>query len=219
MYTLTIGDKAYSSWSLRGWLCLSAFDLPFEERLVAMYDPAFDAMQAAHAPARTVPQLEWQEAGRTRRIWDTMAIAETLAERHEQAGLWPADPWARAVARSLAAEMHSGFAALRATCQMNLHRSGRPLPDLPEEVRRDLDRLAELWSWALAETGGPWLGGSAFSVADAFYAPVAARLDSYALMSEATEGYARRLIDHPAMRRWREAALADPRRIARYELD
>ena len=81
MYRITIGDKAYSSWSLRGWLLLAAFDLPFEEVLVRMYDPAFDAMQAANAPARTVPQIEWDEGGQTRRVWDTMAIAETLAER------------------------------------------------------------------------------------------------------------------------------------------
>jgi len=219
MYTLTIGDKAYSSWSLRGWLCLAAFDLPFVEEAVAMYDPAFDAMQAANAPARTVPQLSWTEGGRLRRIWETAAIAETLAERHPQAGLWPGDPWARAVARTLAAEMHAGFATLRSACPMNFHRHDRPLRDPPEGLAADLDRLAALWRWALGETGGPWLGGATISAVDAFYAPVASRLESYALLTPATEPYARRILDHPAMRRWRVEALADPRRLTVYDRD
>ncbi|MEL6267968.1 MAG: glutathione S-transferase, partial [Pseudomonadota bacterium] len=126
MYTLTIGDKAYSSWSMRGWLMLAAFDLAFEEERMAMYTDAFTAMQKARAPALSVPQLSWDEGGRRRRIWDTMAIAETLAERHPEAGLWPADPALRRLARVLSAQMHSGFGALRSAAPMNLHREGRP---------------------------------------------------------------------------------------------
>ena len=219
MYRLTIGDTAYSSWSLRGWLLLDAFGLPFEERLVRMYDPAFDAMQTANAPARTVPQIEWDEDGRTRRVWDSMAIAETLAERHPQAGIWPANPHHRAIARTLAAEMHSGFAALRNACPMNIHRAPAPMKTPPEGVAEDVARLGELWRWALAETGGPWLGGPRFSAVDAFYAPVALRLHEYALSAPGTVDYAGRLLEHPAVMHWISMAKANPRRLIRLPAD
>ncbi|MGF1502647.1 MAG: glutathione S-transferase [Paracoccaceae bacterium] len=217
MYTLTIGDKAYSSWSLRGWLLLAAFDLPFEEDRVPMYTAEFDEMQAARAPARSVPQLAWTEGGARRRIWDTAAIAETLHERHPETGIWPGDPWARAVARTLAAEMHAGFQILRGTAPMNLHRAASPLVAPPEGLDAELTRLGRLWEWARAETGGSWLGGAAFSAADAFYAPVAARLESYALLVPATEDYARQLLAHPAVARWTAEARAEPRRLPRYD--
>jgi glutathione S-transferase len=217
MYRITIGDTAYSSWSLRGWLLLAAFDLPFEENLVRMYDPAFDTMKAMNAPARTVPQLEWDEDGVTRRVWDTLAIAETLAERHPDAGIWPAEPHHRAMARALAAEMHSGFTALRNACPMNLHREPAPLKTPPEGLDADVARLGELWSWALSQTGGPWLGGPEFSAADAFYAPVAFRLREYALSAPGTGAYAERLLAHPAVTGWVSMAMADPRRLALYD--
>ncbi len=219
MYRLTIGDTAYSSWSLRGWLLLAAFDLPFEERLVRLYDPAFDAMKAANAPARTVPQIEWDEGGQTRRVWDTLAIAETLAERHPAAGIWPADPHHRAIARTLAAEMHSGFAALRNACPMNIHRAPAPLKALPDGVAADVARLGELWSWAMTETGGPWLGGPQFSAADAFYAPVALRLQEYVLSTPGTVGYAERLLEHSSVNTWIEMAKEDSRRLRRYDVN
>lgn len=216
MYTIVIGDKAYSSWSMRGWLMLAAFGLPFEERLVRMYDPEFDAMQAAHAPARTVPQLEWRDGGRIRRVWETSAIAEVLAERHPDAGLWPQDPWARTVARVVSAEMHASFTGLRAACPVNLHRVGERSLRHGPEVDADLDRLAAVWTWALAETGGPWLGGAAFSVADVMYAPVATRLESYGLMRPDLADYAARLLAHGPVADWIRQGRADPRRIARY---
>jgi len=216
-YRIVISDKAYSSWSMRGWLLLAAFDLPFEEEFVPLYSPEFEAMQRAKAPGRTVPMLEIAEGGRTLRVWDSLAIAETLAERHPEAGLWPADPAHRALARSLAAEMHAGFTALRGACPMNLHRQGRPRATRPDGVGADLDRLALVWGHALAVTGGPWLGGAVFSAADAFFAPVATRLDSYALMTPGTEAYAGRLLGHPAVARWIAAGRADPRRIALYD--
>ena len=219
MYRLTIGDTAYSSWSLRGWLLLAAFDLPFEENLVRMYDPAFDVMQGTNAPARTVPQIEWDEGGQTRRVWDTLAIADTLAERHPEAGIWPADPWPRAVARTLAAEMHSGFAALRSACPMNIHRPPAPLKVAPDGVAEDVARLGELWSWALAETGGPWLGGPRFSAADAFYAPVALRLQEYALSAPGTADYVERLLEYSSVSTWIKMAKADSRRLSLYDRD
>jgi glutathione S-transferase len=218
MYRLSTGDKAYSSWSLRGWLLLAAFDLPFEENPVPMYDPTFDAMKAAKAPARTVPILEWDEDGVTRRVWDTLAIAETLAERHPQAGIWPAGPSHRAIARTLAAEMHSGFAALREACPMNIHRAPAPLKAAPDGVAEDVARIGRLWAWALIQTGGPWLGGPRFSAADAFYAPVALRLREYALSAPGTADYAEKLLEHPAVTRWTKMAKADPRRLAHYDV-
>jgi glutathione S-transferase len=216
-YVLHIGDPAYSSWSLRGWLLLRAFGIPFETRLHRMYDPAFDAYQAAEAPARTVPMLEWTEGGRRARVWDSLAIAETLAERHPDAGLWPADPTARAAARTLAAEMHAGFAALRAAAPMNTRRTPRPIA-VGEPVAKDLSRLAEIWTWALDHFGGPWLGGARFCAADAFYAPVAFRIAGYALpVAPAARRYADALLDHAAVAEWRAMAAADPRFIGRYE--
>jgi glutathione S-transferase len=218
MYRILTGDKAYSSWSLRGWLLVAAFDLPFEDVPVRMYDPGFDAMRAAKAPARTVPIVEWDEGGATRRVWDTLAIAETLHERHPEAGIWPADAHHRAIARSLAAEMHSGFGALRSACPMNIHRVPTALKTVPEGVAADAARIGQLWSWALAETGGPWLGGPAFSAADAFYAPVALRLREYALSAQGTDEYAWKLLGCPPVMLWIEMAKADPRRLLHYDV-
>lgn len=217
MYRIVIGDKAYSSWSLRGWLMLAGFGLEFRETPLRMYDPEFEAMKAERAPARTVPILEWEEDGRTRRVWDSLAIAETLAERHPEAGHWPRDPYHRGVARTLAAEMHSGFPVLRASCPMNLHRGGLPPRRAGPDLAADLDRLEAVWSWALEETGGPWLGGSDFSIADAFYAPVAFRLVGYGLNRPGLATMVERLLAHSAVRRWQAEALADPRRISLYE--
>ena len=216
-YTLHIGDKPYSSWSLRGWLLLRAFGLPIDERLHRMDAAEFDAFKAACAPARTVPTLEWSEGGRVIRVWDTLAIAETLAERHPDAGHWPADPAARAAARAISAEMHSGFAALRREAPMNTRRVPKPKA-LSPEAAADLARIEALWAWARGHGGdGPFLFG-AFSAADAFYAPIAWRITGYALpIGPDSAAYVAALLDHPAMREWTEAAAADPRRMAKYE--
>lgn len=216
-YTLHIGDKAYSSWSLRGWLLLRAFGLPVTERLHHMDAPAFDAFKAEVAPSRTVPTLEWHEGGRTVRVWDSLAIAETLAERHPAAGHWPSDPAARATARSISAEMHSGFAALRREAPMNTRRVPKAKALTPEAAA-DLARIEALWAYARNLGGnGPFLFG-AFSAADAFYAPIAWRITGYALpVGPDAAAYVSALLDHPAMREWTEAAAADPRLIAKYE--
>lgn len=217
MYRILTGDKAYSSWSLRGWLLLAAFDLPFEDVPVRMYDPALDAMKQAKAPARTLPILEWDEDGRIQRVWDTFAIAETLHERHPEAGIWPRDTAHRQVARCLAAEMHSSFMVLRGACPMNLHRTPAPLNAPPEGLADDVARIGALWTWGLDETGWPWLGGRAFSAADAFFAPIAFRFREYALAALGTDAFAAQLLDHPTVRRWTAQAEADPRRIAHYD--
>ncbi len=218
MYRIIISQKAYSSWSMRGWLLLDAFGLPYEEVFVPLYDPAFEAMKADKAPARTVPIIEWEEEdGFQRRVWDSIAIAETLAERHAGAGHWPIHPLNRAVGRVLAAEMHSGFTALRSACPMNLHRDNVPLKTVSGEILRDVARAGELWAWAIERAGGPWLAGSEFSAADAFYAPLATRLKSYGLFSRSTEAYATRLLEHESVARWVEQAQKDPQRLAVYD--
>ncbi len=217
-YTLIIGDKAYSSWSLRGWLLFDAFGLTAGERLVRLYTEDLDAFRSDFAPAWTVPALEIAENGETTLLWDSLAIAETLAERHPDAGHWPDGPVARAAARSLAAEMHSSFANLRNDLPMNTRRTGAGR-ELRPEVRAEFDRLQTLWSWA-RETwgkGGPFLFGR-FTVADAFFAPIAFRARAYEV-ALAAEGaaYVEALLAHPSVRRWEEEAAADPRLIAHYE--
>lgn len=217
-YTLHTAQKAYSSWSLRGWLLLEAFDLPFEERLWRLYSPEMEVFRDHAAPAMTVPALEWREWDDRRvLVWESLAIAETLAERHPERGHWPADPAARAEARALAAEMHAGFSALRRECPMNTHRRDRPVA-LTDAARADVARLAALWSRALAKSKGPWLFGDRFGAVDAFFAPIAYRARGYALPFESSAAeYVAALLTHPAMRKWEADAAADPERIARYE--
>lgn len=209
-YTLAIGDRAYSSWSLRGWLAFAAFGIEVETVLLPMDDPAFAAGLAAFAPARTVPALRIDRVGV---VWDSLAIAETLAERHPEIAFWPGDPGDRALARSLAAEMHAGFAALRAACSMDLRTAYDGFaPDAA--VRADLARIEALWAAARgAGRRGPWLFG-AYSLADVAYAPVATRIATYGLeVGPEAAAYVAAHLAHPALRAWRAAALADPRRL------
>ncbi len=208
-YTLAIGDRAYSSWSLRGWLAFAAFGLEVETVPLPMDDPGFAAGLAAFAPARTVPALRIDRVGV---LWDSLAIAETLAERHPEIAFWPGDPADRALARSLAAEMHAGFAPLRRACPMDLRSAWAGfVPDA--FVRADLDRIETLWTTArvAAPDRGPWLFG-AYCLADAFFAPVAARIATYALpVGDPARAYVAAHLAHPAFRAWRAEALADPR--------
>lgn len=206
-YELGIGDRAYSSWSLRGWLLFDAFGVPVAVRRAQMYGPELPALLADFPPARTVPVMRTPDGVV---VPDTLAIAEELASRHPGAGHWPADPRARAVARSLAAEMHAGFTALRGHCPMNLRVSYTHC-DPPDAVLADLARLDLIWASARARTGsaGPWLCGE-YCVADVFFAPVAARIAGYGLpVSAASAAYASAHLAHPSFRRWRAAALSD----------
>ncbi|MDJ0629306.1 MAG: glutathione S-transferase [Rhodobacter sp.] len=204
-YELYIGDYAYSSWSLRGWLLFHRFDIPVTTRLVD-FNAGSVAEQLGHlAPARTVPALRLPEGAV---IADSLAIAEELATRHPGAGFWPADPSSRATARALAAEMHSGFGALREHCPMNLRTAYSDFP-APPEVLDDLARLEEIWSLARAGAGGegPWLCGP-YSVADVFFAPVAARIAGYGLpVSRHARDYVAAHLADPAFRRWRAMGL------------
>ena len=206
-YTLAIGDRAYSSWSLRGWLLFDAFGIPVETRHARLYSDELPALLADFPPARTVPAMRTPDGTI---VPDSLAIAEELASRHPAAGHWPADPAARATARALAAEMHAGFAPLRAHCPMNLRAAHAECP-LPEPVAADLARLAAIWGHARRVSGSqtPWLCG-AYSAADAVFAPVAARIAGYALpVGPAEAAYVAAHLAHPSFRRWRAMALVD----------
>lgn len=205
MYHLCIGDRAYSSWSLRGWLLFEAFGLTADITMAPLYNDDFARILAGFAPARTVPALRLPERVV---VAESLAIAEELATRHPEAGHWPEAPRARAVARALAAEMHAGFQALRSHCPMNLRVSYSDCAP-PQDVLDDLARLSALWRWARAETGstGPWLCG-AYSAADAFFAPVAARVAGYNLpMPDDALAYVAAHLAHGPFRRWRAMAL------------
>jgi len=207
-YTLIIGDRAFSSWSLRGWLMFEKFGLPVETRMTGLYSGTFAQDMQAYAPARLVPVMVTPEG---HLVGETLAIAETLAERHPEAGLWPADRDARATARWLAAEMHAGFRALRDECPCQLLFRIEGFTPSPA-VQADLARLEELWADAagFSDGSGPWLFG-AYSLADVFYAPVAARIAGYGLpVGPAAQAYVDQHLADPAFRRWRAEALTVP---------
>jgi glutathione S-transferase len=200
-YDLYIGDRSFSSWSLRGWLMLEKFGLPYRLHMVGLYTGTMAQDLAPLAPARLVPVLRTPEGIV---VGETLAIAETLAERHPEAGLWPDDPAARAFARWLAAEMHAGFAALRSECPMQLLRVYEGFTP-SEALRADLARLETLWSHARHRFGatGPWLFGR-YTLADVFFAPAAARIAGYALpASPAAQDYVAAHLADPALRAWR----------------
>ena len=204
-YELAVGDRAYSSWSLRGWLLLEAFGLPVHIRRAQMRTPAFPALLEEFPPACTVPALRMPEGVAT----DSLAIAEELAQRHPEAGHWPDDPAARVLARSIVAEMHSGHAALRTACPMNLRTAWR-MPAPTEAVAADLDRIVSLWRRARGMGGeGPWLFGR-FCAADAFHAPVAARIAGYGLpVPDDAAAYVEAQMTAEPFRRWRAMGLVD----------
>lgn len=206
-YTLAIGDRAYSSWSLRGWLLFDAFGIAVKTRRARLYTDELPQLLANFPPARTVPVMRTPDGAV---VPDSLAIAEELASRHPDAGLLPVEPRARAVARVLMAEMHAGFSALRTHCPMNLRVSYTDC-EAPDVVLADLARLEALWAWARAETGaaGPWLCGD-YSAADVFFAPVAGRIAGYNLpVGPAARAYVAAHLAHPAFRQWRAMGHAD----------
>ena len=203
---LVIGDKNYSSWSLRAALALDLTGEPYEEILERLYRPDSRARLLSHSPTGKVPVLLTEEGP----VWDSLAIAEYLAERFPEAHLWPRGQYARALARSVCAEMHSGFVALRSHLSMDLARD-QELAELPAEAQADIDRVCRLWADCRQRFGqdGAFLFGHA-SIADAFFAPVAARLRSYrvALPAEAA-AYVETIYQWPAFRRWYQAAVQE----------
>jgi glutathione S-transferase len=213
MYTLYIGNKNYSSWSLRPWVLMRTLSIPFEERLEPFSGATTADRFRVFSPSGKVPCLH----DGALRVWDSLAIAERLAERHP--GVWPADDVARAWARSAAAEMHAGFSALRATCSMTCGQRVT-LRERPAALEADLLRLREIWHEGLRRFAGPWLAGGSFTAVDAFYAPVAFRLQTYGITLDPTsDAYVARLLMLPAMREWYAAALLEPWRDDDHERD
>ena len=209
-YRLFIMDRAYSSWSLRGHLLLDAFDLPFAVTHAEWPSPEFDALKAEIAPGRTVPALKIGDD----LVWDSLAIAEYCAEQAPDAGLWPADAAARAVARSVSAEMHAGFQALRGAWPMNLKRKGPALAPDPA-VAADIARISAIWADCRARFGADRPGGGPFlfgdwCAADAMYAPVVSRFVSYvAPLDPQATAYCAAVMNHPLMREWSEHAASE----------
>lgn len=212
MYTLHIGNKNYSSWSLRPWVLMRALGIPFEERL-HVFGPGFKVKEKGFSPSGRVPALHDGK----RVVWDSLAIAEYLAERHP--AVWPKDDEARAWARSAAAEMHSGFTNLRTTCPMNCG-VRVSLHDKPAALKAELERLSGMWADGIARFGGPFLAGAAFTAVDAFYCPVAFRVQTYGLELPAVPAaYAKHLLAQPAMKEWYEAGLAENFRDAPHDAE
>ena len=212
-YTLVIGSKNYSSWSLRPWLAMKMAKLPFDEITIPLYQPETKERISIHSPAGKVPILKIEENGKTYAVWDSLAICDTLAERHAQTHLWPQDPNARAEARSVVAEMHAGFPDLRKTLSMDLA-NRYPTPELDETLQTQISRIVSLWESALKRFGrdGGFLFG-AFSIADCFYAPVVTRFETYAIhLTPVAQAYSQRILALQPMQEWSAAARLEPRK-------
>lgn len=204
---LLIGDKNYSSWSMRPWLLLKHFGIPFDEVLVLLNEPEQKPTVLAQAAksAGKVPCLLDDDGFA---VWDSLAIAETLAERYPEHALWPRDPLARAHARSISAEMHSGFGELRTNMWMNI-RASFPGKGVTPGVLTDIARIDAIWSECAATYGGPFLFGE-FSIADAMYAPVVMRFNTWQPpLSDAAAAYARRVSAEPAVKAWIDDAVRE----------
>ena len=202
---LHIANKNYSSWSLRPWVLMSTLGLAFEESVHPFPTAGAPSGFEAFSPTGKVPTLVDDDLT----VWDSLAIVEYLAERHP--GVWPQSAPARAWARCASAEMHSGFATLRRICSMSCGVRVGLRPEVLTELTPDLTRLQSLWRDGLQRFGGPFLAGDAFTAVDAFFCPVAFRVQTYGLsLDPVCAAYAQGLLDLPAMRQWYEAALKEP---------
>src|SRR5262249_28872925 len=202
---LIIGNKNYSSWSFRPWIAMKAAGIAFEERVISLSDPEFKRAIAPVSQNGKVPALDDDGV----HVWETLAILEYLADKFPRAGLWPADPGARAHARAIASEMHAGFLALRSECPMNFWRPGKRR-ELSADARATAPRIDAMWTECLDRYGGPFLFG-AFGAADAMYAPVVSRFYTYAVeVGARSRAYMDAVMALPAWREWKEAALQEP---------
>lgn len=210
MYTLYVANKNYSSWSLRPWVLMRELGIPFDEQVRPFNDGPTLAFGDV-SPSGRFPCLVDGDTV----VWDSLAIAEYLAEAHP--GVWPADKQARAYARSASAEMHSGFQSLRNICGMNVGIRVE-LASIPDGLASDITRLDKLWTEGLSRFGGPFLAGDKFTAVDAFFSAVAFRVQIYDLkLSAPARAYAQRLLDLPSMQEWYQAALKETWRKAAYE--
>ncbi len=211
---LVIGNKNYSSWSMRPWLALTAFGIPFEEVRIGLGRPDTSQRIAAHSAAGKVPVLI---AGQTT-VWDSLAICEFLAEQFPDKNLWPSDVVARAHARSICAEMHAGFTGLRSAMWMNICASF-PGKGRTPEAQGDIARICEIWEECLDRAGTQGFLFGDFSIADAFYAPVVMRFRTYGVwLAPQLKAYMDRVIAHPAVARWISEAQAETDRLDKYDV-
>lgn len=210
-FKLVLGNRVYSGWSLRAWLVFKHFGMDFEHEVVPLYTDEFEQFRKDCFPARQLPTLIATEASNRQVIWDSLSIVEFLNERHPDAGIWPSDPRMRAAARSLCAEMHSGFKALRSKMPANLKRHYTTFkPD--DETLADIERICVLWRWVRTEFNceGPYLFGENLSAADAFFAPVASRFRTYSIdLDDQSRAYSDLLLRHPATVEFVEAAQSE----------
>ncbi|HEX2676424.1 MAG TPA: glutathione S-transferase family protein [Polyangiales bacterium] len=211
---LVIGNKNYSSWSLRPWLLLRQAAIPFEEQIVSLYDPATRGKLKEISPSGRVPALIDGEI----RVWESLAICEYVAERFPERGLWPSEPGARAYARAVSHEMHAGFGALRSNLPMNV-RKRYPAPSEAQGVGTDIARIQEIWQTCRERfgKGGPFLFGQ-FSVADAMFAPVAFRFQTYSVpLTVAAQSYRDTMLGLAPMREWAESAKTESWVLPQFE--
>lgn len=212
--TLILGNKNYSSWSLRPWIAMKVAGIPFEEVVIALYEGDWKQQIEKYSPAGKVPVLIDGDVA----VWETLAILEHLAEKFPQAELWPKDAAARSHARVISAEMHAGFAPLRQNCPMNMWLPPKPRRQ-NDEVMGNVRRIEEIWRECLTRWRGPFLFGK-FGAADAMYAPVVARFHNYGLpVSELSRSYMDRVRALAAWKEWREASLKEPWVMAHNEPD
>jgi len=207
--TLVIGNKNYSSWSLRPWLAMAAKNIPFAEVLIPLQHANTRQQILQYAPSGKVPILKYGNLI----VWESLAIIECVADMHPEAGLWPEEPEFRAIARSLAAEVHAGYAAFRAQCPMNLRRS--MATPLSPATKAEIIHLLETWKRVRADIGstGPFLFGD-FGAVDAMFAPLATRLRSYEIpVDRASSHYIDAIYALPAFQQWYKAAVAEPWKI------
>ncbi len=210
MYELITANRNYSSWSLRPWVLMTALGIAFRDRVEPFTKPTNYEDFRSFSPTGQVPALLHE--GRT--IYDSLGITLYLADRH--AGVWPTDPDARAWAQCATAEMHSGFAALRNDCTMNVGVRVTPKP-MSDPLQANVARIRELFEEGLTKFGGPWLAAGDFTAADAFFAPVAFRIRTYGLDVGAGQAWVDHILSHPAMLEWERQALAESWREVGHE--